>query len=305
MCAEGDEGLKMKSSRLRVAILGTGNIGTDLLFKVRRNPNLKCSYFVGRRADSPGLEKARAMGISALAGGIDELLPLIDNVDLVFDATSARDHLEHVSNLLNAGCNVINLTPAKSGTFFVPGVSDDILHTNINNLNMVTCGGQTTIPLIHGIKQEFPTLNGVEIVSTISSKSAGPATRRNLDEYIENTESAIKLLTGIENAKALLVLNPAVPEISMHTSIYFDLPNTAAQELEETSRGIESFVGGYCKGYSITSGPTKLSKGQIQLSVTVTGSGDYLPKHAGNLDIINEAAIFAASSIATIGIREK
>lgn len=290
-----------KPPKLRVAILGTGNIGTDLLFKVRRSPHLKCSYFVGRRSDSPGLEIARNLGISALSGGIGELMHHIDDVDLVFDATSARDHLEHVPKLVQSGCHVVNLTPAKSGDFYVPGISAEFEPNTIQNLNMITCGGQTTIPVIHAIKKAFPELQNVEIVSTISSKSAGPATRRNLDEYIENTEQAINVLTSIKNSKALLVLNPAVPEIVMHTSIYFDLVNITADNLSPEVDKIEKFVQNYCPGYSISSSPEKLEKGQIQLSISVKGAGDYLPVHAGNLDIINEAAIYAANLLAVSG----
>lgn len=291
-----------KLPKLRVAILGSGNIGTDLLYKVRRSENLKCSYFVGRREDSPGLDRARRLGISALAGGIDELLQLIDNVDLVFDATSARDHLEHEPLLIDAKCHIINLTPAKTGVFFVPGVSDNLEKEKLHNLNMVTCGGQTTIPMIHAVKAAFPSLEDVEIVSTISSKSAGPATRRNLDEYIENTESAIRSLTGVPNAKALLVLNPAVPEIAMHTSIYFNLPEISDVEIGQVTSQTENFVRSYCGGYQVSSTPTKLQNGQVQMAITVRGAGDYLPVHAGNLDIINEASIFAANLIATSGV---
>lgn len=290
-----------KAPKLRVGILGTGNIGTDLLFKVRRSQHLKCSYFVGRRADSPGLQKARNLGISALSGGIDELMNHIDDVDLVFDATSARDHLDHVQLLEKSGCHVVNLTPAKSGDFFVPGISAQFESNTKQNLNMITCGGQTTIPVIHAIKNAFPELQNVEIVSTISSKSAGPATRRNLDEYIENTEKAISTMTSIKNSKALLVLNPAVPEIVMHTSIYFDLQNISTEAISPEVYKIEKFVQSYCPGYSISSSPEKLEKGQVQLSISVKGAGDYLPVHAGNLDIINEAAIYAANLLAIAG----
>lgn len=292
-----------KSPKLRVAILGSGNIGTDLLYKVRRSSALKCSYFVGRREDSPGLERARSLGISALSGGIDELLSHLDHVDLVFDATSARDHFHHGPLLIEAKCHIVNLTPAKTGEYFVPGVSTNISSNELQNLNMITCGGQTTIPIINAIKNAFPAMDDVEIVSTISSNSAGPATRRNLDEYIENTESAISLLTGVQNAKAMLVLNPAIPEIAMHTSIYFNLPDVDLDKVQQLTSEVEYFVKKYCGGYGISSTATRLQAGQIQLSITVKGAGDYLPVHAGNLDIINEAAIFAANQIALVGTK--
>jgi acetaldehyde dehydrogenase len=292
--------LEITSKMLRVAILGTGNIGTDLLFKVRRSEVLKCSFFVGRRADSPGLKKAKSMGISALPGGIQELKAHLESVDIVFDATSAADHLKHADMLLQEGCHVINLTPAPLGDYYVPGVTkiSSSAPGTSRNLNMVTCGGQTTIPFISRLANAFQEITSVEIASTLSSSSAGPATRRNLDEYIQNTERAIKSLTGVSSAKAMLVLNPAKPEIMMHTSVYISGTglniNVAGQETSDVLESMRTHV----PGISVTSDPKMLSSDVLHFSIGVEGAGDYLPKHAGNLDIINVAAIRAAEELA-------
>ena len=293
-------GVQMPANRYRVAILGTGNIGTDLLYKVRRNKFLKCSYFVGRRSDSPGLLRAETLGVAALSGGIEELAEYLPSIDLVFDATSARDHLEHAPILLSAGVDLINLTPAKVGDFYVPGVVPILEESSgqPRHLNMVTCGGQATIPLIYAVKNGIPTISEVEIVSTISSSSAGPATRLNLDEYIENTEKAISQLTGIEKSKVMLVLNPAKPEISMHTSVYLSGSDLSAQAIDEIINLRVVELRDYCPDFQLTSSATKLNNGSVHFSLTVVGAGDYLPKYAGNLDIINLAAIKAAEELA-------
>ncbi len=286
--------------RFRVAILGTGNIGTDLLYKVRRSKSLKCSFFVGRREDSPGLLRAESLGISALHGGMEDLLKHLADIDLVFDATSARDHAEHAPTILANNCHVINLTPARLGDYYVPELAElsEVPSDAPLNLNMITCGGQTTIPIIAAVKKEFPQLDRVEIVSTISSSSAGPATRRNLDEYIENTENAIRVLTGISSAKAILILNPAKPEIVMHTSIYFSSTDLSANRIEEIAEAVTRRIQIYCPGYSMAAQATQLNDTTVHLAVTVIGAGDYLPKFAGNLDIINVAAIKAAEDLA-------
>lgn len=285
---------------LRVAILGTGNIGTDLLFKVRRSEVLKCSFFVGRRRDSPGLQRAKSMGISALPGGLEELKDHLSNVDLVFDATSAADHLQHAGILLEERCHVINLTPAPSGEFFVPGVTA-ISVASLNgsvNLNMVTCGGQTTIPFVSRLMHAFENVGSVEIASTLSSSSAGPATRRNLDEYIANTERAITSLTGVSSAKAMLVLNPAKPEIMMHTSVYMTGTGLSVSAAQRETYAVLENMRDYVPGISIISEPKCLGPELLHFSIGVEGAGDYLPKHAGNLDIINVAAIRAAEELA-------
>jgi acetaldehyde dehydrogenase len=289
-------------SRLRVAIIGTGNIGTDLLFKVRRSDFLKCSFFVGRREESPGIQIARESGVQAITNGIDGLLPFLENIDLVFDATSAQDHVYHAPILLENNVHVINLTPAKVGQFYVPR-STSLLKNKLFysfHLNMITCGGQSAIPFLIALCKQTK-IESVEIVSTISSSSAGPATRRNLDEYIENTENAVNEFTGIADVKCMLVLNPAIPEIPMHTSFYIkaksvtnnDFSSIVQKTLEELRR--------YIPFIEIISPPTTFQKDLFHFAITIKGAGDYLPEYSGNLDVINLAAIVAAEEISLIG----
>ncbi len=260
--------------------------------------------FVGRRADSPGILRAESLGMSALSGGIEDLLVHLPDIDLVFDATSARDHMEHAPIILANNCHVINLTPAKLGNFYVPDLSQlsEIPVSGPFNLNMITCGGQTTIPIIAAVKSKFPQIEKVEIVSTISSASAGPATRRNLDEYIENTENAIMTMTGISEAKAILILNPAKPEIAMHTSIYFSANQLIGENIEEIVESVVERIQSYCPGYSTAAHVTQLNDSTFHLALKVIGAGDYLPTYAGNLDIINVAAVAAAEDLARVGV---
>jgi acetaldehyde dehydrogenase (acetylating) len=283
--------------RLRVAIIGSGNIGTDLLYKVRQSKHLKCTLMVGRRIDSPGLERARKMGIQTSPDGLEGLKANIANIDLVFDATSASEHILIADALQNKKVALINLTPAPLGRFFIPFVTNDpeIIHENAH-LNMVTCGGQTSIPLLHILASAL-SIKSVEIVSTIASNSAGLATRENLDEYIANTERAIGEETDIQDVKVMLVINPAIPEIVMHTSIYIsgsdlveknarDLVNERINEMNEKGPNIK-----------LIASPSFINENTIHFAVEVSGSGDYLPTYSGNLDIINVAAIQAAETI--------
>lgn len=283
--------------RLRVAIIGSGNIGTDLLYKVRRSKHLKCTLMVGRRTDSPGLERAKKMGIQTSPDGLEGLKANIANIDLVFDATSASEHILIANTLQNLNVALINLTPAPLGSFYIPLVTNnpEMIHTN-SHLNMVTCGGQTSIPLLHILSSNL-NLDSVEVVSTIASNSAGLATRKNLDEYIANTERAISEETGVQDVKVMLVINPATPEIVMHTSIYVsgsDLMERKAQDLIN-QRITEMNVNN--PNVKLIASPTFVNSNTIHFAVEVSGSGDYLPTYAGNLDIINVAAIQAAEDI--------
>jgi acetaldehyde dehydrogenase len=283
--------------RLRVAIIGSGNIGTDLLYKVRRSKHLKCSLMVGRRLDSPGLERANKMGIQTSPDGLEGLKANIGNIDLVFDATSASEHIIIAKTLQNENVAVINLTPAPLGSFYIPLVTNnpEIIHAH-SHLNMVTCGGQTSIPLIHILSSNLK-ISSVEVVSTIASKSAGIATRENLDEYISNTERAIGEETGIQEIKVMLVINPAIPEIVMHTSIYVSGPEIIVENVKDLiiQRIKEMNVSN--PNIKLSAAPTQIDMNTIHFAVEVSGSGDYLPTYSGNLDIINVAAIQAAENI--------
>ena len=287
-------------NRLRVAIIGSGNIGTDLLYKVRRSKNLKCTLMVGRRLDSPGLLRANKMGIKTSAEGLQGLLENIENIDLVFDATSAFEHMKIHEAVKDKEVALINLTPAPLGDFYIPLVTrkSELLNSK-SHLNMVTCGGQTSIPLIHAISMNLK-ISAVEVVSTISSSSAGLATRENLDEYISNTERAIVSETEIQSVKVMLVINPAVPEIVMHTSIYV---SGEGLNLESARKIVSSRISEMSisnPNIKLISTPTFIGLDTIHFAVEVSGSGDFLPKYSGNLDIINVAAIQAAEEVSSI-----
>jgi acetaldehyde dehydrogenase (acetylating) len=283
-------------NKLGIAILGSGNIGTDLLIKVRRSHLLECRLFAGRRMDSPGIVKAQSLGVATSIKGIDAILDDVDGIDLVFDATSARDHVRHWPLLANAGKMAIDLTPSNVGEIVVPAVNLDCIGT-YRNINMISCGGQASLPLIHAFRQMQLDIEYVEVVSSIASKSAGPATRLNIDEYIENTEAAICHFSGCHHAKAILILNPATPCINMQTTVSI---KTQQPDMEKTRKAISEVEGRirlYVPGYQVAVPPV-YENNRIVVSVRVTGLGDYLPTYAGNLDIINCAAVACAEQYA-------
>jgi acetaldehyde dehydrogenase (acetylating) len=282
--------------KLPVAILGTGNIGTDLLLKILRSPVLACRLFAGRNLASPGMTKASTLGIPVSSGGVESVLELKGDVALVFDATSAEDHLKHAPLFAQAGIVAVDLTPAKVGAMCVPSVNlEECLH--LPNVNMVTCGGQAAIPLAHAIAQANEGLDYVETVSSISSRSAGPATRINIDEYLDTTETGLALFSNCHRTKAILNLNPAQPCVHMQTTVMAKL---SAPDMVKTRRMVDEMVARirtYVPGYRLILEPV-MENGRLVTSVRVDGLGDYLPKYAGNLDIINCAALAFAEAYA-------
>lgn len=284
----------------RVAILGSGNIGTDLLVKVIRSSYLECTAFIGRNYNSPGMSKARLLNINCSDQSIDYIRAHADEIDLVFDATSARDHLVHAPILKELGIKTIDLTPAKVGKLCVPAVN---MQESLgeDNINMVTCGGQASIPIAYALGKTQKNVKYIETVSSIASKSAGPATRLNLDEYIDTTESGIQLFSGTQKAKAILNLNPAVPCIDMQTTVFAKVEKPDIAALEEILFPIIKKVQSYVPGYKILVGPM-LENDRIVVMIKVQGLGDYLPEYAGNLDIINCAAIAMAEEYAKAGV---
>lgn len=281
---------------LRAAVLGSGNIGTDLAIKLQQSPLLECSALIGRSLASAGLARAQSLGIPVSAAGVRHILDAPDAFDIVFDATSAAAHHEHAPLLEGAGLLVIDLTPAKRGPLCVPSVN---LAASLDsrNVNMITCGGQASSPIAHALGQTHDDIDYVEVVSSIASRSAGPATRQNLDEYIHTTEAALKLFSGARRTKAILNLNPAVPCINMQTTVFAKVanPDIAAftQKLEAMVREIQRYI----PGYELIVAP-RLDDGRIVTMVRVIGRGDYLPAYAGNLDIINCAAIAVGEAYA-------
>lgn len=281
--------------KLNVAILGTGNIGTDLLYKVYKSDYLICSMFVGRRADSPGIQAAKKLNINTHIEGVQALLDNANNFDLIFDATSAEEHLKNFSLLLPLNKYIINLTPAKKGQYCVPSVNGDIVSYE-KNFNMVTCGGQVSIPLIMAIYNNCQSIEYLEVVTTLSSESAGKATRRNLDHYIATTENAITEFSKCTKVKSMIILNPAIPSIPMTTTIYADVNNLDMKQLAQETKIVSKTIEKYGSSYKLILEPSN-DGGRIMMTVMVTGSGDYLPAAAGNLDIIDCAAVDIAERI--------
>lgn len=286
-----------ESRPLRVGILGTGNIGTDLLVKVLRSPLLDCLIVMGRNLSSPGMVKASALGVPVTDESIRWVQQHPDALDLVFDATSAADHAVHAPILTELGVLAIDLTPAAVGSYYVPAVNDTAGQES-TNLNMVTCGGQASLPIAHALGLTQPSIDYIEVVSSIASRSAGPATRANLDEYIDTTESAVLQFSGARRAKAILNLNPAEPCINMQTTVLAKVENPDVPRLQAALDELVARVQQYVPGYEILVNPT-LENGRIVVMARVRGLGDHLPAYAGNLDIINCAAVAAAESFAT------
>jgi acetaldehyde dehydrogenase (acetylating) len=281
--------------KLRAVVLGSGNIGADLMVKLSRSEILECVALVGRNLSSPGLTKAATMGIAISTDGIDFIIKNPDLCDVVFDATSAVSHLEHAPILKKMGKFVVDLTPAKVGPFVVPAI--DAAGPLEMNCNMVTCGGQASVPVAWALGQAHDDIEYVEVISSIASRSAGPATRRNLDEYIHTTESAVKAYSRARFAKAILNLNPAVPCINMQTTIFAKVAKPNLEKFGEVLQGVVRQVRQYVPGYEILMGP-KIDNDRIAVMLRVVGLGDYLPAYAGNLDIINCAAIASAERYA-------
>ncbi|MBI3891527.1 MAG: acetaldehyde dehydrogenase (acetylating) [Candidatus Wallbacteria bacterium] len=287
---------KPSFDKLRVAILGSGNIGTDLLIKVLRSEYLQCGAFVGRNLSSPGMAKAMSLGVTVSSESISYIEKHPGCCELVFDATSASDHRQHAPILERMGKIAIDLTPAQVGRMCVPSVNmRDCLEAS--NVNMITCGGQASLPIAHALQLSQAEIDYIEVVSSIASRSAGPATRRNLDEYIHTTEKGIKAFSGSHRAKAILNLNPAQPCINMQTTILAKVENPNIPGLQEALKKVLEMVQAYVPGYQVIVGPL-IENGRIVTMVRVSGLGDYLPSYAGNLDIINCAAIATAEEFA-------
>ncbi len=288
----------MAKQKTRVAILGTGNIGTDLLIKAMRSNALECALFVGRNLRSDGMQKASQLGTPISDRGLDAIVQQADDIDIVFDATSAAAHMEHWPVLQKLGMTVIDMTPAKIGELCVPAINtEQIIKSRAQNINMITCGGQASVPIANAIAAVQDDIEYIEVASSIASRSAGPATRANLDEYIETTEQALIKFSGAKQAKAILILNPARPPIDMQTTIYAKIQNPDLSAIRASVEAMMKRITQYVPGYQLIVPPT-IEGGKVMTTVKVLGNGDYLPRYAGNLDIINCAAIGIAERIA-------
>ena len=276
--------------KIKVGILGTGNIGTDLMLKSIKTDFIELVVFVGRRLDSEGIRLAKTNGILVSDMGIDYFINNPKCCDVVYDCTNATDAKKHAKVFKEQGIKVIDLTPSKVGDMCVPDINADIILTD-DNVNMITCGGQASIPILNLISKNSLSLDYIEVVSQISSKSAGMATRINIDNYITTTQNAITKFTGCKNNKVILNLNPAEPCVDMQTTIFVKSKHINLNNLtDEINTKIEELKT-YIPHYELVLPPTVNNNGIVVLSVKVRGTGDYLPEYAGNLDIINCAAI--------------
>jgi len=278
------------------AIVGPGNIGTDLLAKLRRSENVEVRYMVGVVPDSDGLKQAAALGLETSAGGVDWLLARPELPDLVFEATSARAHVANAPRYEDAGIQAIDLTPAAVGPLVCPPVN---LHEHLKapNLNMTTCGGQATIPVVAAVAKvtEVPY---AEIVASVASKSAGPGTRANIDEFTVTTARAVETIGGAKRGKAIIILNPVEPPMIMRDTVFCAIAPDADQDAITASiTEMVASVARYVPGYVLRAEPqydppSDDWNGQARVAVflEVRGNGDYLPEWAGNLDIMTAAA---------------
>ena len=288
------------SKKIKCALIGPGNIGTDLLAKLQRSPVLEPVWMVGIDPESDGLKRARELGIKTTAEGVDGLVPHMqqDGVQIVFDATSAYVHAENSRKVNAQGALMIDLTPAAIGPFCVPPVNlAEHLGRGEMNVNMVTCGGQATIPMVAAVSRVQPVAYG-EIVATVSSKSAGPGTRKNIDEFTRTTAGAIERVGGAKRGKAIIVINPAEPPLIMRDTVHClveGAPDEAA--ITASIAAMLEQVRKYVPGYKLVNGPV-FDGQRVSIYLEVEGLGDYLPKYAGNLDIMTAAAARTAEMFA-------
>lgn len=281
--------------KIKAGIIGTGNIGTDLLLKIIKSNIIEPVVFVGRRSSSDGIQKAKSIGINTSIDGI-EYFKKNSNIDVVFDCTDAFTAIDNWKTFCNTKIRVIDLTPAKIGPMCIPIINRDIINT-VYNVNMVTCGGQTSIPILNLISDCCDSIEYIEIVSQIASKSAGIATRINIDQYIQTTETAIQTFTKCNNCKVILNLNPAEPCVDMQTTMFIKSENINFDKLQMHLNERINLVRTYVPYYEMVMMPVINENGILILSVKVKGAGDYLPSYAGNLDIINCAAINVAEKL--------
>jgi acetaldehyde/propanal dehydrogenase len=286
--------------KIKAAIIGSGNIGTDLLYKALRSELIEPVWMVGIEPGSEGLARAKALGLKTTADGVAGLEPHIadDGVQIAWDATSAYVHRSNNELLAKHGVKMIDLTPAAIGPFCVPPVNlREMTSRNEQNLNMVTCGGQATIPMVYAVSRVQEVEYG-EIVATVSSRSAGPGTRKNIDEFTRTTARGVELVGGAKRGKAIIIINPADPPLVMRDTIHCLTKEPPKQaEIEASVLAMVKEVQTYVPGYTLKNGPV-FDGNRVSVFMEVEGLGDFLPKYAGNLDIMTAAGLRTAELIA-------
>jgi acetaldehyde/propanal dehydrogenase len=287
-------------TKINVALIGSGNIGTDLMYKALRSANLAPAWMVGIDPASDGLARARDAGLKTTAEGLAGLLPHVarDAIRIAFDATSAYVHHEHARRLREHGVAVIDLTPAAIGPYCVPPVNlAEHAGRGEMNVNMVSCGGQATIPMVAAVSR-VQAVEYAEIVATVASRSAGPGTRKNIDEFTRTTASGIEKVGGARRGKAIIILNPAEPPLIMRDSVHCLTRDEPDQErIRSAILAMVGEVQKYVPGYRLTHGPVFDGR-RVSVYLEVAGLGDYLPKYAGNLDIMTAAALRTGEMLA-------
>lgn len=279
--------------KIKVAVVGPGNIGSDLMYKILKSRHLEMTMMAGI-VDSPGIQRARGLGIKTTVEGIGPVLE-DKEIRIVFDSTGAGAHLIHAPLLREAGKVAIDLTPASVGPYVVPAVNLDQVE-EAPNLNMVTCGGQATIPIVYAVHR-VANARYAEIVAAISSKSAGPGTRQNIDEFTQTTARAITAVGGAGRGKAIIILNPAEPPLLMSDTIYAEVENPDVRAIRASVDDMVKTVQRYVPGYRLRVPPV-VDGTKVTTIVEVEGAGDFLPKYSGNLDIMNAAAVAVGERLA-------
>ncbi|MGM0713479.1 acetaldehyde dehydrogenase (acetylating) [Brevibacillus parabrevis] len=283
--------------KIKAAILGSGNIGTDLMYKLERSREIEIAAVIGIDPDSDGLQRAKERGYAVFANGIQAIADQPDMAEIVFDATSAKAHVRHAKVLKELGKVAIDLTPAARGPFVCPVVNlQEQLEKETANVNMITCGGQATIPIVYAINRAAD-VSYAEIVATIASKSAGPGTRANIDEFTVTTRQGLEQVGGADQGKALIILNPAEPPILMRDTVYCEVKQMDQAAIRQSIAEMVEQVRQYVPGYRLKQEPL-FEENRVTVFLEVEGAGDYFPPYAGNLDIMTAAAVRVGEEVA-------
>ncbi len=282
------------AGRLSVAVLGAGLIGIDLMAKVLRSDRLDLRLVAARDETASGLRRAAALGVPVSAGGVEALVDYERPLDVVFDATSAAAHASHVEKLSPLGTTLIDLTPSRSGQMIIPTVNRAQIPAH-RDLSMVSCGGQASVPVLHAITRVHQ-VDYIEVVTTCATLSIGRGTRMNLDEYVETTQQAVRCFTGVRDVKVMLNISPAQPPATFRVAMSLLGPDLTAESVSSLVAAAAREVRSYARGFEVKA--CTVNDGKAFVSVEVVSSGDRIPRYAGNLDIINSAAILVAESCA-------